>query len=75
MRGAALLPNDLPKIKGDRVGELVENNDVHVVPTEGVGEGVVGLNMVGESILCQGQQHEIIPASVVGRRCVQNDIH
>jgi hypothetical protein len=31
--------------------------------------------VVGDGVPCYGQQHEITPARVVGRRGVQNDIN
>jgi hypothetical protein len=33
LRGATAFPNDLHKIRGDRVGELGENDDIHLGPT------------------------------------------
>jgi hypothetical protein len=70
--GAATFPNNLHKIRGDCVGGLGESDDIHPGLAWVVREGVVRLDVVGEGISHQGQQHVVTPPGiVVGRpeRC------
>jgi hypothetical protein len=53
--GAAAFSNNLLKIRGDRVGELGEDDNIHHDPAWVVEEGVVKLDVVGEGISRQGQ--------------------
>jgi hypothetical protein len=73
-RGVAAFPNDLHKIRGDRV-EPGENDGIHLGPACVVGEGVIRLNMVSEGISRQGQQHVVTPPDVVVRHGIQNNVH
>jgi hypothetical protein len=74
-RSAVTFSNDLLKIRGDRVGEPAEDDDVHPGPPRIVGEGIIGLDVVGKGVSYQGHQHEITPEGVVRGRGVQNDVH
>jgi hypothetical protein len=73
--GTATLPNDLLKISSDCVGVPVEDDNIHPGPRRIVGEGVVGDDMVGKGVSCQGHQHQATPDGVVGGRSVQHDVH
>jgi hypothetical protein len=68
--GATTFRNDLLNIMGDHVGVSAKDDVVHVVSAGVVGGKHRPLNMVSEGVPCQGQHHEIMLASVVGRRCV-----
>jgi hypothetical protein len=59
-RGAATFLNDLLKIRGDHVGELAEDDDIDPSLAGVVGEGIIRLDVVGESISrqCQNDVHE-----------------
>jgi hypothetical protein len=48
----AMLLNDLLKIGSDHVGELVEDDSVHLGPCRIIGEGIVGEDMVGKGVPC-----------------------
>ena len=74
-RGVATFLNNLLKIRRDRVGEQAKDDARQRGPGRVIGEGVVGLDVVGEGLSRQGQHHEIAPASVFGRRSFQNDVH
>jgi hypothetical protein len=74
-RGAAAFPNNLHKIRGDRVGEPRENDNIHPSPAWVVGEGIIRLDVVGEGISRQGQQHVVTPPGIVVGRGVQNNVH
>jgi hypothetical protein len=56
-RGMATLLNNLLKISGDRVGEPAEDDNVYPGPCRIVGEGVIGEDVVGKGVPCQGHQH------------------
>jgi hypothetical protein len=74
-RRTVTLPNDLLKIGSDCVGELAEDDSVHPGPHRIVSEGVIGEDMVGKGVPCQGHQHQVTPDGVVGGRSVQHDVH
>jgi hypothetical protein len=56
-RGAATFPDDLLKIRGDHVGELVEDDSAHLDPVRIIGEDGVGFDVVSEGVPRKGQQH------------------
>jgi hypothetical protein len=72
---AAAFPNSLHKIMGDRVGEPGQDDGINPDPAWVLGEGVVRLDVVGEGISRQGQQHVVTPPDVVVGRGIQNDVH
>jgi hypothetical protein len=71
----ATLSNDLLKIGSDRVGEPVEDDNVHPGPRRIIGEGVVREDVVGEGVPCQGHQYQVTPDGIAGGRSVQHDVH
>jgi hypothetical protein len=75
VRGTATLPNDLLRIGSDRVGEPVEDDSVHLGPRRIVSEGIVGEDMVGEGVPCQGHQHQVTLDGIAGGCTVQHDVH
>jgi hypothetical protein len=56
-RGTATLSNDLLKIGGEHVGEPIEDDNIHPGPRRIVDEGVIGQDVDGEEVPCQGHQH------------------
>jgi hypothetical protein len=64
-RGVAAFPNDLHRIRGDRVGEPGKDDDILPGPAWVVGEGIIRLDVVGEGISHQGQQHVLMPPGLV----------
>jgi hypothetical protein len=75
VRGTATLPNDLLKIGSDRVGQPAEDDSVHPGSRRIIDEGVVGEDIVGEGVLCQGHQHQVTSDGGVGGCSVQHDVH
>jgi hypothetical protein len=65
LHGVATFPNDLLKIRGDRVGESTEDDGIHFGPSWVVREGIVGLDVVGEGVYHQGQHNVVMPPGIV----------
>jgi hypothetical protein len=74
-RGMTPLPNEPLKIGNDCVGKPAADDSVHPGPHRILDEGIIGEDVVGEGVPCQGHQHQVTPDGVVGGCSVQHYVH